>query len=470
MAKINGNLAETMQYMERTLRVRENFDLMCRILRIGSYRCAVYCISGFTNNAILEKLLEAIMGHTEEIRPKDMDMFLDEIVPYASAEIVEEYDAAIFNLLSGQSLLFVDGLDSCIVMDCRSYPARSVSEPEKDKTLRGSRDGFVETLIFNAALIRRRIRDPKLTIESMQTGRSSMTDIALCYMEERIDKNMLNRIREKIQHLDVDALTMNQQSLAECLYPYKWYNPFPKFKFTERPDTAAASILEGNLVILVDNSPSAMVLPSSVFDIVEEADDYYFPPITGTYLRFSRLIISLFTLWITPVWLLLIQNPQWLPPWLEFIRVKEVIHVPLILQLLLLELAIDGLRLAAVNTPNMLTTPLSVMAALVLGEFSVKSGWFNSEPLLYMAFVSVANYTQSSFELGYAVKFMRIITLILTALFNVWGFAVGQVITILAIVTNKTITGHSYLYPLIPFSWKTIKRRLLRVRLRHGEK
>ncbi|HIS57267.1 MAG TPA: spore germination protein [Candidatus Fimimorpha excrementavium] len=470
MAKINGNLAETMQYMERTLRVRENFDLMCRILRIGSYRCAVYCISGFANNAILEKLLEAIMGHTEEIRPKDMDMFLDEIVPYASAEIVEEYDTAIFNLLSGQSLLFVDGLDSCIVMDCRSYPARSVSEPEKDKTLRGSRDGFVETLIFNAALIRRRIRDPKLTIESMQTGRSSMTDIALCYMEERIDKNMLNRIREKIQHLDVDALTMNQQSLAECLYPYKWYNPFPKFKFTERPDTAAASILEGNLVILVDNSPSAMVLPSSVFDIVEEADDYYFPPITGTYLRFSRLIISLFTLWITPVWLLLIQNPQWLPPWLEFIKVKEVIHVPLILQLLLLELAIDGLRLAAVNTPNMLTTPLSVMAALVLGEFSVKSGWFNSEPLLYMAFVSVANYTQSSFELGYAVKFMRIITLILTALFNVWGFAVGQVITILAIVTNKTITGHSYLYPLIPFSWKTIKRRLLRVRLRHGEK
>lgn len=470
MARIGNNLSDVMQYMEQELRVSENFDLICRVLKVGAYRCAVYCISGFTNSDMLEKLLEVVMKEMTNIQPQNMEMLLDEIIPYASAETLEEYEKAVVSLLSGQSLLFVDGFETCIVMDCRSYPARSISEPEKDKTLRGSRDGFVETLILNAALIRRRVRDPQLTIETLQAGRRSMTDIALCYIEDRVDRKMLNTIKQKIKHLDVDALTMNQQSLAECLYPYKWFNPFPKFKFTERPDTAAASLLEGNLVILVDNSPSAMVLPSSVFDIIEEADDYYFPPITGTYLRFSRLLISMFTLWITPVWLLLIQNPQWLPPWLEFIKVKEVINVPLILQLLLLELAIDGLRLAAVNTPNMLTTPLSVMAALVLGEFSVKSGWFNSEPLLYMAFVSVANYTQSSFELGYAVKFMRIITLVLTALFNVWGFIIGQVITLLAIATNKTITGHNYLYPLIPFSWKSIKRRLFRVRLRHGEK
>lgn len=470
MAKIDKDLSKVIQYMDQELRVKENFDLICRVLKIGDYRCAVYCISGFTNNTILERLLETIMKQVEEIQPQNMEMFLDEIIPYASAELLDEYEIAILNLLSGQSLIFVDGFEHGIVMDCRSYPARSVTEPEKDKTLRGSRDGFVETLIFNAALIRRRVRDPKLTIEAMQAGRRSMTDIALCYIEDRIDQKMLNNIRNKIKHLDVDALTMNQQSLAECLYPYKWYNPFPKFKFTERPDTAAASVLEGNLVILVDNSPSAMVLPSSVFDIIEEADDYYFPPITGTYLRFSRLLIAIFNVLITPVWLLLIQNPQWLPPWLEFIKVKEVVNVPLILQFLLLELAIDGLRLAAVNTPNMLTTPLSVMAALVLGEFSVKSGWFNSEPLLYMAFVSIANYTQSSFELGYAMKFMRMITLILTFLFNLWGFIIGQIITVLAIATNKTITGHNYLYPFVPFSWKFIKRRLFRVRLDHREK
>ena len=470
MAKIDRDLKNVIRYMEQELRVSENFDLVCRTITLGKYHCAVYCISGFTKSELLEKLLEAMMKQADGKETNTLEDFSQSVIPFAATELLGEYETAILNLLSGQTVLFIDGFDRCIVMDCRSYPARSVSEPEKDKTLRGSKDGFVETLILNAALIRRRIRDPLLTIETLHAGRRSMTDIALCYIEDRIDRKMLDKIREKIKCLDVDSLTMNQQSLAECLYPYKWYNPFPKFKFTERPDTAAASVLEGNLVVLVDNSPSAMVLPSSVFDIIEEADDYYFPPITGTYLRFSRLLISMFTLWITPVSLLLIQNPQWLPPWLEFIKVKEAINVPIILQLLILELAIDGLRLAAVNTPNMLTTPLSVMAALVLGEFSVKSGWFNSEPLLYMAFVSVANYTQSSFELGYAVKFMRLITLILTYLFNLPGFIIGQIITVGAIVSNRTITGHSYLYPLFPFSWKAIKRRLFRVRIRHGEK
>src|SRR5699024_6330599 len=220
----------------------------------------------------------------------------------------------------------------------------------------------------------------------------------------------------------------------------------------------------GNIVILVDNSPACMILPSSVFDIIEEADDYYFPPVTGTYLRLSRMTVSLLTLLLTPIWLLLMQNPDWIPGWLTFIQLSDEIHVPLIWQLLILEFAIDGLRLAAVNTPSMLTTPLSVIAGIVLGEYSVKSGWFNSETMLYMAFVTVANYSQASYELGYALKFMRVILLLLTSLFNFWGFAAGLLFSVCAIVFNRTIAGKSYIYPLIPFSWNECKKRFLRGR------
>lgn len=307
-------------------------------------------------------------------------------------------------------------------------------------------------------------------MEILSAGESSHTDIAVCYMKGRVDEQMLSMIKNRIQNVHVDALTMNQESLAECLYPSKWYNPFPKFKFSERPDTAAASILEGNIIILVDNSPAAMILPSSVFDIIEEADDYYFPPVTGTYLRLSRMIISLLTLFLTPTWLLLMQNPDILPPWLEFIKLSEQPFVPLFFQLMILEFAIDGLRLAAINTPSMLTTPLSVIAGIVLGEYSVKSGWFNSETMLYMAFVTVANYSQASFELGYALKFMRMLILILTALFNYWGFAAGVILSVCAVVFNKTIAGKSYIYPLLPFSWSELKKRFFRGRLPHGEK
>ena len=360
--------------------------------------------TGLTKDEVLLKLLQVFSSVKEGDLPENAHDFSKKCLPYGEVDLTSQIPSMVNSLLSGMSCLLIDGYRECMIIDCRSYPARGVSEPDKDKVLRGSRDGFVETLIFNTALIRRRIRDPKLTVEILSAGESSHTDIALCYMEGRADTDLLSTIKQRIQGLHVDALTMNQESLAECIYPHKWYNPFPKFRFSERPDTTAASILEGNIVLLVDTSPSAMILPSSVFDIIEEADDYYFPPITGTYLRLSRMVISLLTLLLTPVWLLLMQNPDYIPSWLEFVRLSDPSHVPLIWQLLILEFAIDGLRLAAVNTPSMLTTPLSVIAGIVLGEYSVESGWFNSETMLYMAFVTVANYSQASYELGYALE------------------------------------------------------------------
>ena len=362
-------------------------------------------------------------------------------------------------------VLLIDGYDKALLIDSRTYPARGVEEPEKDKVLRGSKDGFVETVVFNTALIRRRIRSTDLHMEMMSAGKSSKTDIVLCYMKGRVDEELLSAIRRKIRNIRVDSLTMNQESLAECLYQRHWYNPFPKFKYTERPDAAAAQVLEGNLVILVDNSPAAMILPTTIFDVVEEPDDYYFPPVTGTYLRITRFLITLFTYFMTPTFLLLMNHQEWLPEGFSFVMLKEDPNIPLIWQFLILELAIDGLKLAAVNTPNMLSTPLSVMAALILGEFSVKSGWFNAEVMLYMAFVAIANYTHPSYELGYAIKFFRLINLILTAIFQFWGYLAGIILFFTAIITNKMVSGQSYLYPLIPFSYQKLSHALFRHRL-----
>ena len=468
--EFSGKLSENMDYLQQTLMAGKNFDVVYRTFDIAGREACLYFIDGFTKDEVLLKLLQIFSGIKPEDMPANAHDFSKKYLPYGETGLLKDSDTMITQLLSGISCLLIDGYEICLTIDCRTYPARSVAEPDKDKVLRGSRDGFVETLIFNTALIRRRIRDPRLTMEILNAGESSHTDIALCYMRGRADEQLLNLIRSRIEKLHVDALTMNQESLAECLYPHKWYNPFPKFRFSERPDTTAASILEGSIVLIVDTSPSAMILPSSVFDIIEDADDYYFPPITGTYLRLSRMAISLLSLILTPLWLLLMQNPDIIPSWLEFIQLSDELHVPLIFQLLILEFAIDGLRLAAVSTPSMLTTPLSIIAGIVMGEYAVQSGWFNSETMLYMAFVTVANYSQSSFELGYALKFMRILILILTALFNYWGFAAGILFSICAIVFNKTIAGKSYIYPLIPFSWRELKKRFFRSRLPHTEK
>lgn len=466
--KIMTGLADNMAYFQEKLNIQKSFDIICRTTMVADHKACFYFIDGFVKDELMEKLIEFFYSITPEDLPEDSAGLSRDAMPYVEVELLDGREEIEANILSGVLCLFIDGYDKCFAIDCRTYPMRSVAEPEKDKVLRGSKDGFVETVVFNTALIRRRIRDPRLVMEMQQAGSCSKTDIVLCYMEDRVDQAFLEEIRSRIQNLQVEALTMNQESLVECLYRRKWFNPFPKVKYTERPDAAAASVLEGKIAILVDNSPAAILLPVSIFDIVEEADDFYFPPITGTYLRLNRLFIAILTLVLTPGWILLMQNPQWIPPAFDFIKVEGDIHIPLLFQLLILELGIDGLKLAAINTPNMLTTPLSVIAAIVMGEFAVKSGWFNSETMLYMAFVAVANYTQASYELGYALKFMRIILLILTAAFNLYGFAAGILLTLLAIGCNRTISGKSYLYPLVPFNGKQLARRIFRKRIKSG--
>ncbi len=443
--KVFSKRDKNVDYMNQMLPVEDSFDIVQRDIQIGGKDATFYFIDGFTKDESMLKIMDSFFNIKEGDMPKDAAAFATTCIPYVEVDVIGDFDQIFRNLLSGVTCLFIDGYQACLAIDCRTYPARSVDEPDKDKSLRGSRDGFVETIVFNTALMRRRIRDRHLVMKMLEVGESSRTDVALCYMEDRVDQELLKNLNYRIRDIKVDDLRMNQQSLAECLFKRKWYNPFPKFKFTERPDTAAACLLEGKVVILVDNSPSAMILPTSILDIIEEANDYYFPTLTGMYLKISRALITFLTIFLTPVFLLFMQNLSWLPKIFAFVAVKDTVNIPLIFQLLMLEVAIDGLRLAALNTPSMLSTPLSVIAGLVMGEFSVKSGWFNAEVMLYMAFVAVANYTQPNFELGYALKFMRLELLVLTAVFNWIGFLAGTVIVVCSICFNKTLSGRSYL-------------------------
>ena len=440
-----GTFEQRDEAAKQLLRIEDSFDLIRRRFMIGGKQAAFYTVDGFLKGEVSEKVMEFFYKITEEQMPEDFAGFLQQQIPYLDLMKVADQEMFVKSVLSGMSCLMVEGYDIILALDFREYPSRSVDEPDKDKVLRGSRDGFIESLIPNMALIRRRIRDTDLSFELVDVGRSSKTDVAICYMQNRVNPGVLREVQKRLKGIDVDSLTMNQESLGECIFKKGWINPFPKFKFTERPDTTAACLLEGSIVILCDNSSAAMILPTSLFEIIEDANDYYFPTLTGMYLKISRTLITIATVFFTPLYLLYMQNPQWLPGVFSFVMVRDQINLPLIWQFLLLELSIDGLRLAAMNTPTMLSTPLSVIAGIVMGEFSVESGWFNSEVMLYMAFVAVANYTQPNFELGYALKFMRLMLLVLTAVFNLYGFVAGCILVLCFLVFNKTLSGRNYL-------------------------
>lgn len=465
-----GTFEQRDEAAKQLLRIEDSFDLIRRCFMIGGKQAAFYTVDGFLKGEVSEKVMEFFYKITEEQMPEDFAGFLQQQIPYLDLMKVADQEMFVKSVLSGMSCLMVEGYDIILALDFREYPSRSVDEPDKDKVLRGSRDGFIESLIPNMALIRRRIRDTDLSFELVDVGRSSKTDVAICYMQNRVNPGVLREVQKRLKGIDVDSLTMNQESLGECIFKKGWINPFPKFKFTERPDTTAACLLEGSIVILCDNSSAAMILPTSLFEIIEDANDYYFPPLTGTYLRFSRFIINVVSIFLTPFFILLMQHPDWVPHSFEFIKIQDPMYIPPVTQLLILEVAIDGLRMAAVNTPNMLNTPLSIIAGIVFGDYTVKSGWFNSEIMLYMAFVAIANYSQSNMELGYAIKFMRIQLLILTGIFGGWGFLAGTVILIVTPLCTRTINGRNYLYPLIPFDGAQLMKRFFRVSLSENEK
>ncbi|HCJ96590.1 MAG TPA: spore germination protein [Ruminococcaceae bacterium] len=453
-----------LQIISDALRSEQSFDLVKRDLIIAERKAALFFIDGLLKDDITEKILEFFYKKIKSENFKSALYFAQSAVPYVEVEVTSDLKKICTDVLSGISALIIEDFTEVILLDTRTYPQRSTSEPDNDKVLRGSRDGFVETLINNTALIRRQIRDTNLTVKAYSVGTQSHTDIAVIYMENKVDKKLLANLDKRLKAIDVPSLTMNQQSLVEALYKNLWYNPFPKVKHTERPDTTASAILDGNIVILVDNAPSALLLPTSIFDVLEEADDYYFPPVTGTYLKLARYFITIVTVLITPLWLLALQNSDYCPEFFRFVLLDEPQNIPVFWQLILMEVGIDGLRLAALNTPNSLTTPLSIIGAIALSEFAVESGWVSMEAILYMALVTVANFTQPNFELGYSFKFCRVLLLVLTYIFNVWGFIIAFIINLVLLCTNRTLSSKSYLYPLVPFNGKEFLRKILRIR------
>ncbi len=444
------------KYLDGELKPDKSFDIIKRELEIGGRRAALYFIDGFIKDEVYEKILEFLYKQTPEDIDKitDMTQFARLKMPYVEVDSTEDKEAAVTAVLSGPSVLVIDGISGALMIDTRTYPMRGVDEPQKDKSLRGARDGFVETLVMNTAMIRRRIRDSRLRMEYMQIGKGTKLDIAISYLDGVADERVLNILRRKLQNMELDGASMTQQAIAEKLQKNAFFNPFPKFKTTERPDYASACIFDGRIVLVMDNSPSVMIMPISLSDFFRETDDYYFQPIVASYTRIIRMAVSISNVIITPLYLLLVNNPGLVPRWLDVIMPNDTGQIPLFLQFLILEFMVDGLRLASLNTPDSLSNSLGIVGGLLLSQFAIDAGWFITEAILFMAFITIASFSLPSFEMGYAMKFERLLLLLTTQLFGVWGFAGGIIFIFICMLLIKTLSGRNYLYPIIPFNLK----------------
>ncbi len=450
-------------HVSERLRVNKSFDIIERHLDTASGELTLFYIDGFVKDSEMQRVMQYILDAKGISGAGSMVRRL----PYMEVEVASEVEKMICAVLSGQSLMLAECFaDEAVLIDMRTYPARNTAEPDSDRVMQGAHDGFVETLVMNTALIRRRIRDERLTMEHVNLGGSSQTDVVICYMDGVASQKTVDKVREKIKAARPKSLTLGFQSLAESIIRRGWINPFPKIRTTERPDTAAAHLVEGSVLVICDTSPQVMILPTSIFDYLQQTDDYYFPPLTGSYMRIVRTLILILSVVSTPLWYMCIYYSDMLPEGLLFLLPENPGALPILLQLILVELAIDGLKIASMNTPDMLSNSLSVVGALILGDFAIEVGWLSADVIFYMAFVAIANFAQQNHELGYALKFIRVLTLLLTAWLGIYGFIGGLLFSLLLVATNRTVTDKGYLYPLIPFNPAALLRLFFRVKKR----
>lgn len=450
-------------------RLRESFpkdssaDFVMDEFFVTDRQACLCFFNGMTNSELLLRVQQSIILANQ--MPESMRAFSKATIPLTDKKLEKDFDKLITALLSAMSLLFIDGYDEAVILDTKLYPSRSIEEPEKNKTMRGPRDGFCESVFINTALIRRRIKSDKLAFEDFSIGRETQTKVVLAYMKGKCNAHLVSEIRRRLNGIDIPSLTLSQQTLCDQIFAKKLsdiWNPFPKVRYVERPDTAASMLVEGKIAIMCDTSPSVIFLPVNLYDMMEETDDYYFPPFTASYLRLLRIIMLFVSVFLSPLWLLAIVYADLLPPSLEFLLVDSKAYIPVWLQLITVELMMDALKIASLNTPNTISNSLSVVSGLLLSDFAVTAGWLVPQTILYSAVSSIANFIPTNYELGYAFKFWRMSLIALTAIFGIAGFISGTFIFIIILILNRTRNNRDFLYPFSPFDKKGIFKLFFR--------
>ncbi len=438
-----------------------SFDALMREMSYGGKSTGLFYLNGFVKDHVLTIIMSRLSQLKEqELSANALDLLFHCYVPHVQVEKVSTMTEIIDKVLAGGSALFVEGQPEALVLDVKSFPQRSPEESSIERVVRGARDGFIETLLTNITLVRRRLRDPGLTFEMNKVGRRTQTDVSIAYINDIVDQRLLRMIKQKMNAIDVDGIAMADKELEEAILGKKW-NPFPSVRYTERPDVAAYHLLEGHICIFVDTSPSVIILPTTFFHHVQHAEEYRQTPFVGTYLRWVRFFGIFASLLLLPLWFLLVIRPELKPATLGFIGPQETGKIPLLAQFLIVEVGVDLMRLAAIHTPTPLATAMGLIAAILIGEIAIKAGLFVNEVILYMAVAAVGMFATPSYELGLANRIVRIGLLISVAIFGLSGFVVGITVVMLFLISQRAYSA-PYLFPFIPFNGRALLDILIR--------
>ena len=429
---------------EMKAQLASSFDVVYRSITIEGKHAYLIFLSSLSDPSLLSDLVEGFVitasnGLAITFYPGAVTMVYDR-------------QEAFVNMLSGQCLVLLEESEAYYCIETRSYPSRQNGEPSVEKSVRGAHDGFVENIIFNVGLIRRRIRDPQLCVKIAKKGSKTKTDIAYLYLEKLVDVDVLEDFEHRLRDMQ-ECEIINERNLCEALYGKTW-NPYPHVRYSERPDICAIHLLQGYVIVLCDNSPSAMILPTTFFEQTKQMEEYTQTTLVALFTRMLRLIGIAFSLYLLPLWIALVvdQNPTMLQLPMHDIRLYEFGF-----QIIFADVVVEWLRQSLIHTPTVLSGIMSFVAVFVLGDMAVELGAYTKEILIMIALCNIGNLLTPSYELSLANKLFRILIGLCALYFGTSGFCFAVLVHISILLSTKTIK-YPYLYPFIPFSWKEFKR------------
>ena len=462
--RIDCDIEKNVAYMKELLGVGVSFDIIYREFHLGNKRIATFGINGMNATHMITDALKSLFPLPSETHISVnvlQNLFIHKMA-IQQAKIVQDLNEAVLNLLAGELIFLIDGEDELLSVDARMFPARTPAESTLEKVTRGSKDSFIETLVFNTALIRRRLRDPNLRFEIVKIGSRSQTDVAIAYIADVTNPALVDDVRRKLKDIDIDGIPMAERAVEEYIVEGTSFDVIPKVRYTERPDVAALHLLEGHVCVMVDTSPNVMILPTTFWHHVQHAEEYHQTMLVGTFLKVVRLIGILFSLLLPPIWLVLAMNSHILPEALLFLGPKEPGIIPIAIQFLLAELGLELVRMATIHVPSAQATALGFIGAFMLGEFATKVGLFGNEVVFYIAVAAVGSFATPSVEFAMALRMFRLLLIVATGLFHLPGFLVAMLIVAIIFVRTKSF-GVPYLWPLIPWDFHAFKSVLFRL-------
>ncbi|MGE7985638.1 spore germination protein [Lysinibacillus fusiformis] len=438
----------------------ESFDVGIKHLFVKDLPVLCAYISGLVDGEALTQLLSSMLPDEDyEIDVEDEKEYFESYFNFHGRSEETERKAYLLAILSGQ-VTFITKSGYCYVAELRNYPGRSPEEPDNEKVIRGSRDGFTEGISQNTALIRRRIRNSNLRFELHKISKIGQTDVAIAFMKDVANEDMLEKLRQRLDQINHDGLTMADKSLEEWLFKQK-FHPVPFVRYTERPDIAAAHLLEGHIAIMVDTSPSVILVPITIFHLLQHAEEYRQAPLVGTFVRFMRYFGAIMGLLLLPLWYVFATNESLLPDALSFLGTQEKSHVPLLLQILIADIGIEFLRMAAIHTPTPLSTAMGLVAGVIIGQIAIDVGLFSSEVVLYTAVAAILIFIIPSYELSISIKIFRLFLLIMVGIWGVNGLFIGIFLVFTYLCSLRPMQA-PYFWPLVPFFPMAMLRVLIR--------